>query len=289
MAFQLVTFHRPPIPADCTSPLTCASVNTAMNSPAILVQNLSVSIDSKPILINVSVSLEPGRFLTIIGPNGAGKSTLLRCIGSLHKPFSGSIAIAGRPIAGYSRRDLAKCISYVPQSGDRGFPYTVHEFVMMSRYPHLRSFFTVSRTDRDAVARALAEAELESFAQRRIDTLSGGERQKVFIAAALAQGAPIVLLDEPTTFLDYRQAAGILDLIRRMNRSSGITVISVTHDINQALDCCDWILALKDGHAVFSGPPASLLSAGTLDRIFDLPFEILTDPSPRIFPKRPIP
>ncbi len=260
-----------------------------MNSPAVLVQNLSVSIDSKPILTDVSVSLESGRFLTIIGPNGAGKSTLLRCIGRLHKLFSGSISIAGRPIADYSRRDLAKCVSYVPQSGDRGLPYTVREFVMMSRYPHLGSFFTVSRTDRDAVARALGEAELESFAERRIDTLSGGERQKVFIAAALAQGAPIVLLDEPTTFLDYRQAAGILDLIRRMNRSSGITVISVTHDINQALDCSDWILALKDGHAVFSGPPAGLLPAGTLDRIFDLPFEVLPTPSPRIFPKRPIP
>lgn len=249
-----------------------------MNSPAVLIENLSVSIDSKPILTDINFSIARGEMVTIIGPNGAGKSTLLRCIGGLETRYSGLISISGQPIRSYPRKELAKQISYVPQSSERGLPYSVREFILMSRYPHFKGFFTVSADDRRAVDDSIESSGLAALADRRIDSLSGGERQKVFIAAAVAQGASIVLLDEPTTFLDYRCAAEVMDLMIRLNHTENLTVISVTHDVNQGVSGSHRVLGLKSGCVAFSGTPVELMSPDTLERIYDLPFQTIANP-----------
>ena len=236
------------------------------------VRNFSFRLGAKQILGDVSFSVRRGEYLSIVGPNGAGKTTLLRCIDRLLSGGSGEIEVFGRPLEGYRRRDLARRISYVPQADGRIFPFSVRQFVLMGRYPYLNPFSSVDREGRQAVREALELTGTGEFAERRLDTLSGGERQKVYIAAALAQGAEILLLDEPTTFLDYRHQAEIRDVLARANRASGTTVLCVTHDLNRAALDSDRILALCGGAVVFCGRPEEIMKAEVLQSIYHTPF-----------------
>ena len=246
-----------------------------MNPPAILVEGLSVRFGSAEILCEIDFRVESGGFRAVIGPNGAGKSTLLRCIDGIVEPSAGSIEICGRPLQAYSRRELARTVSYVPQLGAESLDYTVRAFVEMGRFPYLAAWAALTEADQAAVSEALDVTEVTEFADRPMASLSGGERQRASIAAALAQGGSILLLDEPTSFLDYRHQAQILDLLDRLHREKGLTVVVVTHDLNSAVASADTVLALKRGRVEWDGAPADLLEECVLAEIFDAEFRLV--------------
>jgi iron complex transport system ATP-binding protein len=242
------------------------------------IDRFSYSFGSKQVLREVSFSVDRGEYLSIVGPNGAGKTTLIKCLDRIYRGGSGRINVAGRPLGGYRQKDLARLLSYVPQADGRVFPFTVEQFVLMGRYPYLSAFSTITREDRRAVGEALDCTGTSEFADRPLDTLSGGERQKVYIAAALAQGAEVLLLDEPTTFLDYHHQAEIRDLLARVNRRSGVTVVAVTHDVNWAAIDSHRVVALRDGAVAFCGPAARIMDPTVLESIYDTPFLLVDHP-----------
>jgi len=248
-----------------------------------------VVIDGKPILRDVSFSLEQGASLAIIGPNGAGKSTLLKRLLRLPPAGQGKVSLFGAPIEKYTRRELARLLGYMPQTGVGHVPYTVEEFVLMARYAYLNPFSHFTDTDREVARAAMERTEVTPFAARRMHTLSGGERQKVFIAAALTQEPRIMLLDEVTAFLDYRHQVEVLALVEKLRRDTGVTVIAVTHDLNQGALCFDTVMAMKDGRVAFLGKPGELLRDNRLETIYETPFRLMhhaDSDSTYVFPER---
>ena len=247
-----------------------------MSRPALEARGVSVEIDGSRILHEVSVTVEPGQFLSLIGPNGAGKSTLIRCLAGLIPPCTGEILLDGRPLGALSRRAVARSISYVPQADARSLPFPVRTFVEMGRYPHLGPWASPGAADMRAVEAALEQTDTAHLAARSMESLSGGERQRVLIAGALAQGGPILLLDEPTTFLDYRHQMWVVELLERLHRDQGLTVVTATHDLNWTLTVSDAVLALRDGAVAFTGATAGLFAPGRLEAIYGTRFDLIT-------------
>lgn len=198
-----------------------------------------------PVLKDISLAVETGVFLAVIGPNGAGKSTLIRLLAGLLRPQSGTISIDGKDIRSYSRRELATKVALVQQEFVPAFGFSVSETVLMARTPHFSQLGFEGRQDRRLVADALAMTDTAAFAARPLADLSGGERQRVFIARALAQDTPILLLDEPTSFLDLKHQVAIYDLLKSIQREKARTIIAITHDINLAAQYCDQALLLQ--------------------------------------------
>ncbi len=249
-----------------------------MKDAAVAVENFSLELGGATILREISFSVRPGDYLSIVGPNGAGKTTLLKCLNRVLTGGSGSVRIFGRSLEEFSQRELARRVSYVPQLDGRSLPFTAAEFMAMGRYPYLSAFSGIRQQDRRELNDAACRAGVEDLLERRLDTLSGGERQKVFIAAALAQGAEIMLLDEPTTFLDYRHQVEVRRLLSELNRRGGKTVLAVTHDLNSALTGCNRAIALKRGELVFDGSPAELLRESRLREIYRTGFTFIEQP-----------
>ena len=249
-----------------------------MKKPFIEIKNYSFSMGNNAILKNVSLSVNEGDYLSIIGPNGAGKTTLLKCLMRIYTGGTGNISLAGKTLDSYIQKDLARLVSYVPQSDGRNMNFKVYEFVMMGRYPYLSPFTSVSKEDKKAVTEALALTETELLSDRYINTLSGGERQNVFIAAAIAQGSRVLLLDEPTTFLDPKHETDIHMTLKRVNHNFGITIVSVTHNINNAILLSNSIIVLKNGSVAFSGKPADVMNNDVLQRIYDKSFLFVNHP-----------
>jgi iron complex transport system ATP-binding protein len=243
-----------------------------MSAPIITVKNLSLQISGNQILTDLSLNIDAGDYVSIVGPNGAGKTTLIKCIAGIYQNWTGSILINGIPFSEHTPRALAKRQSYVPQAEGRSTPLTVDEFITMSRYPHLSPFTTLKPDDFEAINLAIEQAGLQNFRHRKMNTLSGGERQMTFIAAALAQGTKILLLDEPATFLDYRHQAEVATLLKSACREHGITVVAVHHDINTAAACSDYIHAIKNGSVAVSGPPGEICCSEILHAIYDTAF-----------------
>jgi len=246
-----------------------------MTGAAIVTEGLSVVLGEVEILHEVSMTVARGEFLTVIGPNGAGKSTLLRCLNGILQPSTGRVLLDGRPIADFSRRKLARAVSYVPQPDAGPLDYSVRSFVEMGRYPHISAWAALTVADAEAVTGAMELTEVAELADRTISSLSGGERQRASIAAALAQGGSILLLDEPTSFLDYRHQVQILDLLDRLNRDQGLTVVAVTHDLNSTVASSDEVLALKGGRVAATGKPADLLNSDALAEIYETDFRLI--------------
>jgi len=241
-------------------------------------RDFSFSFGRRRVLRNVSFEVQAAEVLSVVGPNGAGKSTLLKCLDRILHGGSGTILLKGRRLEEYSQKELAAVLSYVPQADARALPFTVEEFVLMARYPHLSPFTSVKHADRAAVHDALALTDTVGFADRFLGTLSGGERQKVFIAAAIAQGAEVLLLDEPTTFLDPKHQDDIHRTLRRINAESGATIISVTHDINTAVLFGGRVLALKGGAVAFFGPAEEIMDNAVLEEVFGKRFTFAEHP-----------
>ncbi len=249
-----------------------------MTAPVVEVRDFTFAIEGHRILDGVSMAAGEGRHLSVVGPNGAGKTTLLKCLLRVLAGGSGEIRVAGRRLEDYTQLELARVVSYVPQPGGGAFPFTVGEFVGMSRYAHLGPFGSLRSEDRRAVERSLALTGMTGFVDRQMATLSGGERQEVLIAAALAQDARVMLLDEPTAFLDYRHQVSIRSILRQV-RAAGTSIIAVTHDVNSALLAGDEVLALREGRVVHSGPAAGLGDPEVLRGIYGIDFAVSENPA----------
>jgi iron complex transport system ATP-binding protein len=249
-----------------------------MSSPIIQIRDLTIELSGNPILNSLSLDIGEGEYVSIVGPNGAGKTTLIKCMAGIHPGWSGTIEIGGRPFSSYSARERARLQSYVPQAEGRTNPLTVEEFVATGRYPHLSAFTTMNAEDYSAIDTALDQAGLQHLRNRSMNTLSGGEWQMAFIAAALAQQTGILLLDEPSTFLDYRHQTDVSSLLRKACRDDGITVVSVHHDFNTATACSDRIYALKNGEIAFSGTAEEAVNVEVLKSIYDT--EFICTPTP---------
>ena len=217
----------------------------------------------------MSFQIRRGEYISIVGPNGAGKTTLLKAFDRMMiGEISGELDICAIPWQDWKQSDLAKLAAFVPQADSRVLPFTAEQFLLMCRYPYMSPFATVRPNDRKVVREAMVGTGTTAFAKRRLDTLSSGERQKVYIAAALAQGAHIWLLDEPTTFLDYHHQADILSLVALANKEFDVTVVAVTHDLNHAVLESDRIIALREGELVFYGTPDLVMKPDVLQRIY---------------------
>ncbi|MGD9419746.1 MAG: ABC transporter ATP-binding protein [Verrucomicrobiota bacterium JB025] len=258
-----------------------------MSDPAIQISKLSLSLSGKAILRDVSLDVRAGEFVSIIGPNGAGKTSLVKCVSRIHQDWSGEVRINGRDLRHCSQKELARQLSYVPQAEGRRLPFTAFEFVLMGRYPHLSPFSSVTAADKELVREMMALAGVEGFADRSLESLSGGERQMVFIAAALAQGGSMLLLDEPASFLDYKHQMQVMELTGKLHRDQGLTIVCVSHDVNAACAQSDRVLAMKHGEVEFVGTPAEVLEEGRLEELYETTFDrIAGDPLPFITPGR---
>jgi len=247
---------------------------------AITCDNVSFTFGEKPVLKNVSFELERGSYLSIIGANGSAKSTLLKCILALHETgkTTGTITVEGLNVAKCKRKELARVAAYVPQAGGFIPPFTVREFVALSRYPYSNTHSVLTKDDKEAVERAFSLTNTECFADKRLSELSGGERQRVYLASALAQGVNILLLDEPTSFLDPHNSAEVNTLLKRFNREEGYTIVTVTHDLNHPLDVGGYVLALRCGEEIHFGSSQGLLHSDILWKVFNHHFTVLNHP-----------
>jgi ABC-type cobalamin/Fe3+-siderophores transport system ATPase subunit len=239
-------------------------------------RNLEWHAGGRSILGPLDLAVVQGECLAVVGPNGAGKTTLLRCLTGLLRPSRGALFFGGRPFAELSRRELARRIAYVPQIRPSRVPLTVEEMVMLGRYPHLSPLQIAPRArDFAAVDEALALVGIEPLRKRPADELSGGERQAVFIAAALAQESEVLVLDEPTIHLDARHQHDLAALLLRLKSDSARTVVLATHDLNLASLLGDRLLALAAGRSLALGPPAEIVRPEVLARLFQARFDVV--------------
>jgi iron complex transport system ATP-binding protein len=233
------------------------------------VNNLCFTYKAQPeILKGISFGLEQGSFMSIAGPNGAGKTTLLNLLSGLLKPASGSIKIDSTLIQSYSIRQLAKKIAVVRQEFVPVFEFSASQVVSMARTPYLGALAFETDADKMAIAEAFEMTDTARFADRSLNHLSGGERQLIFIARALAQQTPILLLDEPTSFLDMKHQVGIYDLLRKMQIEKQKTIVAVTHDINLAAQYSDTTLLLAADGGYEFGPTQEVLTTERIETVF---------------------
>lgn len=230
---------------------------------------------SRPALRDVSTEIREREIVGLIGPNGAGKSTLLKLLGGLLRGGQGTIHFQSKPLQQWKRREIAKRVAYTPQQAQITFAYTAREVVLMGRLPHQDGSLFESATDSDHVERALALTDCSHLADRPFVSLSGGERQLVVLASALAQEPTVLLLDEPAVFLDLKHQLAIFRILRELHRTRGVTLILVTHDLNVAQGFCSRVLAIKNGQLaaerVRSGAEATLtLGAELIEDVFDV-------------------
>ncbi|HOG45669.1 MAG TPA: heme ABC transporter ATP-binding protein [Anaerolineae bacterium] len=227
-------------------------------------RDLCFGYEGQPVLHKVSLDLAPGRLLGVIGPNGAGKSTLVRLLSGLLTPQSGEVVLDGRPIGAWKPRELARRLAVVPQSPTLPETFSAGEVVLLGRSPYLGLLGNESAHDWKVARQAMERTETLHLAPRLIGTLSGGERQRVVVARALAQEAPILLLDEPTTHLDVNHQLGLIVLVRHLVQSANLAALIILHDLNLASVYCDEVVLLAGGEAVAHGAPQEVL---THDRI----------------------
>ena len=241
---------------------------------AIELESVTVVLSGHPVVDRIDATVAEGEWLALIGPNGAGKTTLLRAIGRL-VPFSGAIALGGRSITDMRRAELSRLIAIVPQEPSTPPWMTVAEYVLLGRTPHLGPLAKEGRRDREAAARALARLDLRGYEERRLGTLSGGEKQRVVVARALAQEARIVLLDEPTAALDIGHQQQALELLDVLRGESGLTLVAAMHDLTLAAQYADRMILLDQGRVVADGAPGEVLTEQLIARHFDASIRVV--------------
>jgi iron complex transport system ATP-binding protein len=238
---------------------------------------------------DLDLQLTEGSFTAIVGPNGCGKSTLLRALGRLMRPAGGQVLLDGQAIARTPTREVARLLGLLPQAPVAPEGLTVADLVARGRHPHQSWLRQWSRDDEAVVGEALAWTDMADVADRPVDELSGGQRQRAWISMALAQGTDLLLLDEPTTYLDLSHQIDVLELVGRLHAERGRTVVVVLHDLNLAARYAQRLVAMKDGALVASGTPEEVLTEQLLAAVFDLEARILTDPvagTPMVVPVR---
>jgi iron complex transport system ATP-binding protein len=248
-----------------------------------------LAYDDAVVVRDVDLQLTEGSLTAIVGPNGCGKSTLLRALGRLMRPVGGRVLLDGREIARTPTREVAKVLGLLPQAPVAPEGLTVGELVARGRHPHQSWLRQWSRDDEAAVAEALAWTDMAALADRPVDALSGGQRQRAWISMALAQGTDLLLLDEPTTYLDLSHQIDVLELVSRLHAERGRTVVVVLHDLNLAARYAQRLVAMKDGELVAAGRPPDVLTEQLLADVFDLEARVLADPvsgTPMVVPVR---
>jgi iron complex transport system ATP-binding protein len=241
-----------------------------MKDDGIKISGLSLKLNGKRILSDISFNVAKGEFFCVIGRNGAGKSTLLKCIAGIIGGYDGEVSICGRHVSGMSARDRSRLVAYVPQGSPGDIQYTVRDFLELSRYPWRG--ISSGADDLREIAEAMDITGTAAFSDRRLSSLSGGERQKVMIASAIAQRTDTILMDEPTTYLDYAHQIETIDMMSRVSRARGVSMIIVTHDINLAIELSGTVVAMRAGRADWVGPPYGLFETARLNEIFGVPF-----------------
>ncbi|MBI3767308.1 MAG: ABC transporter ATP-binding protein [Deltaproteobacteria bacterium] len=251
-------------------------------------ERVSFAYAGRPAIRAVTLTVGEGEMLAIAGANGSGKSTLLGLLSGLRRPSAGSVRLAGRNLREYDRRALARAIAVVPQETAIAFPYRVAEMVLIGRAPYLRGIGLERAHDVAAAERAMARTGVLDLADRPLAELSGGERQRVIVARALAQEPRVLLLDEPTTFLDLRHAIEILDLVVDLNRHERLTVVAVLHDLTVAAMYFPRLVFLRAGCLAVDGAPAEVITEATIREVFDADVEVRTDADgvPTVRPRR---
>ncbi|MCU4740472.1 ATP-binding cassette domain-containing protein [Halobacteria archaeon AArc-m2/3/4] len=241
------------------------------------VLDLSVAFGDVSVLEDVSLSVEAGTFVGLVGPNGAGKTTLLRAISGALEPDTGLVAIDGTDVHALSSRESSRLVSVVPQDTSLSFSFAVRDVVEMGRTPYRSRFSPPTVEDRERVADALERTGVERFADRSIEDVSGGERQRVILARTIAQDTPVVLLDEPTASLDINHQVETLELVSELV-ADGKTVIAAIHDLDLAARYCDELVMVADRRVLERGPPESVLTSARLARAFDATAAVTTNP-----------
>ncbi|MCS6847072.1 MAG: ABC transporter ATP-binding protein [Anaerolineae bacterium] len=240
--------------------------------------HLKLSYDSIPVIDALDVCIPAGKITALVGPNGCGKSTLLRGLSRLLKPRGGLVLLNGKDIHTIPTRELAKRLGILPQGPVAPEGLTVRELVAQGRYPHQSWLKQWQAEDEAAVNRALDITGMTALAERPVDALSGGQRQRAWIAMTLAQETEIILLDEPTTFLDLSHQIEVLHLLERLNRDEGRTIVMVVHDLNHATRHAHHIIALRDGKIAAQGSPGQVVTRALLEDVFRVQADILRDP-----------
>jgi iron complex transport system ATP-binding protein len=251
-------------------------------------ERITLRYDERTIFEDLSVSIPNGSFTVIVGPNACGKSTLLRALSRLLPPAAGQVILDGRSIQSLAAKDVARRLGLLPQSTIAPDGITVADLVARGRYPHQAFFRQWSKADEEAVITAMEATGTMDLASRLVDELSGGQRQRVWIAMVLAQQTPILLLDEPTTFLDIAHQIELLDLLADLN-AEGHTVVAVLHDLNHACRYASHLIAMKAGRVAASGVPLDIVTADLVEDVFGLASIVIPDPiaaTPMIVPKR---
>ncbi|MEU7025116.1 ABC transporter ATP-binding protein [Streptomyces sp. NPDC015232] len=253
-------------------------------------RGLTLAYEERTVVHELDLAIPDGRVTVIVGPNACGKSTTLRALGRLLRPQGGAVLLDGEELAKLPTKHVARKIGLLPQTPVAPEAITVGDLVARGRQPHQAWWKQWSEEDERAVVDAMARTDVTALAERSVDELSGGQRQRVWIAMALAQETDLLLLDEPTTYLDIAHQVEVLDLVRRLNRARGRTVVLVLHDLNQAARYADHLVAMKSGRVVAEGAPSEVVTADLVHDVFGLDAVVVPDPvtgSPLVVPGAP--
>ncbi|OAT50252.1 ATPase component of an ABC superfamily Fe3+-siderophore transporter [Proteus hauseri ATCC 700826] len=258
-----------------------------MNNNRLQTHNLKLGYQQTTICQDISLTIPDKQVTVIIGPNGCGKSTLLRSLCRLLKPLAGYISLDNQPLTDFSTKVLARQMALLPQTMQAPAGITVANLVARGRFPHQSFMHQWSQDDKLAVDTAMRETGVTEFADKTVDSLSGGQRQRVWVAMVLAQQTDILLLDEPTTYLDIAYQIELLNIFRKLNREQARTVVAVLHDLNQACRYADNLVVMVKGQIVAQGEPQAIVNEALIKQVFDLECQIIPDPiagTPMIIP-----
>lgn len=242
-------------------------------------RGLVAGYGGSPVLTGIDLVIPDGRVTILIGPNGCGKSTLLKTLARILKPAKGHVLLDGAAIDTLNTRAVAAKLGLLPQGPVAPEGLTVRELVAQGRFPHQSLLRQWTRADADAVAGAMQTAGVSQFADRAVDTLSGGQRQRCWVAMVLAQETGLILLDEPTTFLDLKVQVDLMDLLTGLAHTHGRTLVIVLHDLSLAAAYADYLVMMKQGQIVCAGSPDVIFTADRLKQVFDLDASVLRDPA----------
>ncbi|MCU9615014.1 ABC transporter ATP-binding protein [Caldibacillus lycopersici] len=243
------------------------------------VKDIRVGYEEQTIIHDMSIQIPDGKITTIIGSNGCGKSTLLKAITRIISHQSGKIILDGKDIRLMNTKELARQLAILPQSPESVNGLLVEELVSYGRYPYQRGFGNLSKKDKDVIDWALQVTRTDLFRYKPVDALSGGQRQRVWIAMALAQETDIIFLDEPTTYLDMAHQLEVLELLQRLNKEEGRTIVMVLHDLNHAARFSDYMIALANGYLTCAGSPVQVMNKEVLEKVFSIDAVIGKDPN----------
>lgn len=252
--------------------------NGRTGATSLVARGVHLAYDQRRVVHGVDLAVPTGQVTVIVGANGCGKSTLLRGLGRILRPVEGSVELDGRDLQKTRPREVAAVLGLLPQQPVAPEGITVADLVGRGRHPHQGAFRRWSAGDADAVARALALTDTQDLAARRVEELSGGQRQRVWVAMMLAQDPRILLLDEPTTYLDIAHQVDLLDLLAELNEQRGTTVVMVLHDLNLAARYAHHLVVMAEGRVLREGAPAEVLDAACVQEAFGLEARVIEDP-----------